>query len=94
MYRPLLPILTSIFSPLFLRRVALALPWSALHEQIEISDTFDRHARAIWQEKQVLHAQGDSRVVDADGQGRNILSILCKPGLPVLITSYLMNRTQ
>ncbi|KZV63339.1 cytochrome P450 [Peniophora sp. CONT] len=76
MYRPLLPFLTRIFSPAFLRRVALAWPWPALHEQIDISDTFDRHARAIWQEKQVLYAQGDSRVLDADGRGRNILTIL------------------
>lgn len=76
MYRPLLPFLTRIFSPAFLRRVALASPWPALHEQIDISDTFDRHARAIWHEKQVLYAQGDSRVLDADGRGRNILTIL------------------
>ena len=80
-YRPLLPLLTGLFPPSVLRRVALTLPWPALHEQIEISDTFDRHARAIWHEKQVLYAQGDARVLDADGQGRNILSILCRSSL-------------
>lgn len=90
MYRPLLPFMTSIFSPAFLRRVALMLPWPALHEQIEISDTFDRHARGIWHEKQVLYAQGDSRVVDADGQGRNILSILCMSFLCALHPSFMV----
>jgi len=71
----LLPTVIKIGTSEFRRFMLTLVPWKALREIKEISDTMHRTSLEIFESKKAL-IEGDEVAMQA--QGRNIISILCK----------------
>jgi len=80
-WRTKLPYLTHYFPARLLRLAAELSPFTPVHEVMDISDIMDRSSRAIWEKKKSLYSQGDKRVVNEHGEGRDIMSILLKANI-------------
>lgn len=52
------------------------IPSKALHEHFYISDSLDKFATSVWDEKKKAHAEGKVSSSAVLGEGRDILSLL------------------
>ena len=74
----LLPTLGKIGPPRFRRLMLTLIPWKALQEVKEISDTMHKTSLEIFESKKRAFLEGDAAVVKQIGQGKDIMSILRK----------------
>ncbi|KAI0029932.1 cytochrome P450 [Vararia minispora EC-137] len=78
MWFPLIPLLTRYIPGYVLRFIGDRLPWPALHEVMRISDKLQATSLEVWEEKKRLHMLGDKSVVNEQGEGKDIMSILLR----------------
>jgi len=81
-WRPFTPLLTRNFPRKLLRIVADRVPWPAFQDLKHCVDTLSDSTGGIWQNKKALYLKGDQSVVNEYGQGKDIMSILCKFSYP------------
>ena len=76
--RVLLPILVNIGSASFRRRVVELIPLKDVQRMRYISDVMYERSVRIFNEKKAVLAKGDDAMKQEIGEGRDIMSILCK----------------
>lgn len=80
--RILLPYIVKFGSAKFRRRILEWTPYPRLQRLREIVDTLDRTATEVLQMKRAALERGDQELAQTTGEGKDIMSVLCKSHLP------------
>jgi hypothetical protein len=78
MFRPLTHYATTYIPAKLLRWVAERMPSQSLRKMINMSDIIYGTAERLWKEKLVMFEHGDEHVTNQLGEGRDLMSILCR----------------
>jgi hypothetical protein len=76
--RQFLPYLVKIGPPSFRKYLVKNAPWQIVREIGSIVDVMDKTCIEVFEAKKKALADGDEAVVQQVGQGKDIMSILCK----------------